>query len=60
LAIGDGSFGMTMRGTLPGMVSRVKRVFKKAEHDGKMVVTLVNEAYTSKVIKKTKKGNIKI
>ncbi|ORZ12318.1 hypothetical protein BCR42DRAFT_80933 [Absidia repens] len=58
IAIGDGLFGMTMRGTVPGMVTRLKRIYKKTEHQGKLVVALVNEAYTSKVCSKCHTKNL--
>lgn len=40
---------MTMRGTKSGMSSHVKKVLKRAELKGKLVLVPVNESYTSKV-----------
>ncbi|KAI8331851.1 hypothetical protein BC941DRAFT_517242 [Chlamydoabsidia padenii] len=45
-------FSMTMKGNLPGMVNRVKKAWKEAERQGKLVVVNVKEAYTSKVCSK--------
>ncbi|SAL99365.1 hypothetical protein, partial, partial [Absidia glauca] len=47
--MGDGSFGMTMRGTKPGLATHFKKVLKHAELQGKLLVVSVDEAYTSKV-----------
>ncbi|ORZ18509.1 hypothetical protein BCR42DRAFT_449689 [Absidia repens] len=43
---------MTMRGTVPGMVARLRRTLKKAEQKHLLVMVQVNEAYTSKVCSK--------
>jgi hypothetical protein len=50
IGMGDGSFGMTMRGTKPGLVDQMKKALKRAEMQGKLVVVPVNESYTSKVM----------
>ncbi|SAL96236.1 hypothetical protein, partial, partial [Absidia glauca] len=57
LGMGDGSFAMTMRGTKPGMASRVKKVLKRAELEGKLVLVPVNESYTSKICSKCLTNN---
>jgi hypothetical protein len=49
LAVGDGPFTMTLRGSLPGYVKRLRKVFKQAEADGLLVMVPINEAYTSQV-----------
>jgi hypothetical protein len=43
---------MTLRGTLPGYVTRLRRALKKAENKFLLVMATINEAYTSKVSKK--------
>jgi hypothetical protein len=52
IGMGNGSFGMTMRGTKPGLATHFKKVLKHAELQGKLLVVSVDEAYTSKVMNK--------
>ena len=49
IALGDAAFSSSMKGTIPGLASRLPKLLKKAEYQGFLVTVPVTEYKTSKV-----------
>jgi hypothetical protein len=46
IALGDGKFPSTMRGTVSGLAGRLPKSLKKAEYEGLLIAVLVTEFRT--------------